>query len=115
MEKYKFYSDAGHGWLAVKRQELIDLAVLEQVSACSYQRGSTVYLEEDADATLFIEAYEQKYGKHPEYKVKYSKTDRSPIRSYDGFTNLSILMARKQRLADSDRSGDVQTRWNYGH
>jgi hypothetical protein len=86
MKKYKFYLDAGHGWLAVKRQELIDLRILERVSPCSYQRGNTIYLEEDGDALLFFTAYEGLYGVKPEYTVKFSKADRSPIRSYDGFT-----------------------------
>ena len=36
MKKYRFYTDPGHGWLAVKRQELIDLDIIEKISGYSY-------------------------------------------------------------------------------
>ena len=88
MKVYKFYSDPGHGWLAVKRQELIELGILNDISAYSYQRGKTVYLEEDGDATRFIHACVRKglcaTVKDFRYETKY--TNRvSPIRSYEGF------------------------------
>jgi len=51
---YTFYEDPGHGWLSVKRQELVDLNILNQISSYSYQRGNTVYLEEDCDAPVFL-------------------------------------------------------------
>lgn len=82
-KKYKFYSDGGHGWLAVKRQELIDLKILNQVSEYSYQKGNTVYLEEDCDANLFVDAYKTKFEKMPEYTEHFCNI--SPIRSYDRF------------------------------
>lgn len=54
---FKSYSDYGHGWLAVKRKLLIEFNLLDKITNCSYQTpsGETVYLEEDCDATLFIE------------------------------------------------------------
>lgn len=81
---YRFYSDAGHGWLAVKREILRNLGVLDKVSPYSYQKGATVYLEEDSDAELFIKAFRETYECNPtiiEKSVNYS-----PIRSYDLFT-----------------------------
>jgi len=81
---YKFYSDAGHGWVAVKRQELADLGILNQISSYSYQKGKTVYLEEDCDASLFV-------NKLKELDITYVFTDKicskdySPIRSYENF------------------------------
>ncbi len=80
---YVFHTDAGHGWLAVKRKELIDLNILDKVSHCSYEKGQTVYLEEDCDAPLFVKALEAK-GIELKYKEGAS-VDRSPIRSYDMF------------------------------
>ena len=81
---YKFYSDAGHGWVAVKRQELVELGILDKISKFSYQKGKMVYLEEDCDATLFI-------NKLKELNIIYAFTDKicnrrdSPIRSYESF------------------------------
>jgi hypothetical protein len=78
-----FHQDAGHGWLAVKRKELANLGILDKISSCSYQKGKTVYLEEDCDFSIFVEAMKAKglpvayrYGKH---------CDHSPIRSYNSF------------------------------
>jgi len=80
---YYFYNDPGHGWMAVKRQELIDLEILDQVSPYSYQRGDTVYLEEDCDASLFIKAKKAQGG---ELKIIDKHSDnQSPIRSYEPF------------------------------
>ena len=49
IKSFNFHMDAGHGWLAVKRKALEDADLLNQVSDYSYQRGETVYLEEDSD------------------------------------------------------------------
>ena len=82
---YKFYSDSGHGWLAVKRQELIDLNLINRISHYSYQRGKTVYLEEDCDASLFFQAKGLlSYEMSKEHFIE-KHSDRSPIRSYDSF------------------------------
>lgn len=107
IKSYKFYSDSGHGWMAVKRKELVELGILDSITSYSYQRGATVYLEEDCDATTFILAL-KKAG----YQVMLSSsgknsnlldvsgdkvvrfidkyTDRSPIRSYDHFRKVAI-------------------------
>lgn len=85
MKTYKFYADPGHGWLAVKITELMQLGIVTQISSYSYMRGSTAYLEEDCDASLFFNAYKDKYGVDP--KHNYTHTDkRSPIRSYDRYS-----------------------------
>jgi len=76
---YIFHSDPGHGWLAVKRSELVKLRILDQISPYSYQRGKTVYLEEDCDAGIFFKAKEA-VGEKVEYRESYQ--DKSPIRSY---------------------------------
>jgi len=36
---YHFYSDPRHGWLKVKRSEIIDLGISELISRYSYQRN----------------------------------------------------------------------------
>ena len=83
MATYVFHSDAGHGWLAVKRHELIELGILEKISSYSYEKGKTVYLEEDCDAGIFIEAMK---AKGIEIKCREGKSvNRSPVRSYKVF------------------------------
>ena len=83
MKQFKFYSDPGHGWCAVKRKLLSELGILASVTRYSYERGETVYLEEDCDASkLFNALIEQKIR----YKVIESYSDKdSPIRSYPYF------------------------------
>jgi hypothetical protein len=82
--KFKFYSDAGHGWLAVKRKVLLEFLDANQISTYSYQRGGTVYLEEDCDASLFLSKVRGAGYKY-EIEEKRSKTDRSIIRSYESY------------------------------
>lgn len=81
--RLKFYSDPGHGWLAVKRSMLQQLNIEDKITPYSYQRGATVYLEEDCDYSTFHHA-----AVAAGWDLYYleSHTDRrSPIRSYDGF------------------------------
>ena len=82
--RYVFHSDSGHGWLGVKRADVNALGIAADVSSCSYQRGETVYLEEDRDALLFIRAYETAVGRRPIIREGASP-DRSPIRSYASY------------------------------
>jgi len=81
MKTYIWAVDAGHAWLAVKQQELINLNIADKISSYSYMKGGTVYLEEDCDARHFIDAYTQKFGHAP--KTKEGKYwDRQPCRSF---------------------------------
>lgn len=84
MKPIVFYSDPGHGWFAVKRAELQRLGILSQISPWSYQRGQTVYLEEDCDASVYFAAYRAAHGTHPAY-VEKNTNKTSPIRSYNSF------------------------------
>jgi hypothetical protein len=84
MKPIAYYTDPGHGWFAVKRTELQRLGILTQVSTYSYQRGQTVYLEEDCDASLYFAAYRAAHGFDRPITCKGTNR-RSPIRSYDTF------------------------------
>jgi len=75
--KYRFISDPGHAWLEVPRAELVALNILDRVSHYSYQKGDMVYLEEDCDAGLFVEA---KGRGNIEFVEVYQ--ERTPIRNY---------------------------------
>lgn len=83
MKTYVYHTDAGHGWLAVKRKELVDLGILNKISHYSYQNGGTVYLEEDCDAGHFLEA---KKAKGEEVGIKHSYREHSHVRYYASFT-----------------------------
>ena len=76
-----YHHDAGHGWYAVKRSLLSNAGVSNQISSFSYQRGNTVYLEEDSDAPKFFNAVDKS-----KLEVKTGKFhSRSPIRSYEQY------------------------------
>jgi hypothetical protein len=59
-----FYYDIGHGWLKVTTAQLNELGIYNQVSNYSYinvaysndDESYDVYLEEDCDAPLFLNA-----------------------------------------------------------
>jgi hypothetical protein len=81
--KIKFYSDPGHGWGAVKRQVLFDLGIADKISLYSYQKGDTVYLEEDCDLAELVRALKLK-GETVEWDER-TTNDYSPIRNYARF------------------------------
>ena len=82
MNTYIFTSDPGHGWLHVKRAELFAAGVADIISEYSYQHGDTVYLEEDCDATCFLDALK---AKGIEYRFDERTVNSKPIRRYDRF------------------------------
>jgi hypothetical protein len=85
--RFKFYADPGHGWLAVKRKLLVEYGVADLISTYSYQRGATVYLEEDCDAGRFLEAFKARHGEFS-YDIETKCVDtRSPIRYYSHYSN----------------------------
>lgn len=81
--KITVYTDPGHGWGAVKRSVLLAFGIADKVSTYSYQRGQTVYLEEDCDLSLLIGALRQR-GINPEWVERHTDR-RSPIRSYETY------------------------------
>jgi len=85
--EYVFHNDPGHGWLAVKRKELEDLGILSDITPYSYEKGETVYLEEDQDLTTYINAVKEKHDLPDNYQFNFkdSYKDRSPIRNYPSF------------------------------
>lgn len=78
------HSDPGHGWLAVKLSELKMLGIEHDISSFSYVKGKTAYLEEDCDASKFIEAMRSK-GIDVEVK-QGAVRDRSPIRYFKSYS-----------------------------
>ena len=81
--KLKYYTDPGHGWIAIKRKVLNDLEVADKITVFSYQKGQTVYLEEDCDAFLVMQKLSEK-GITVNFDRKHTN-NRSPIRNYNRF------------------------------
>jgi hypothetical protein len=81
-KEYYFHADPGHAWLAVKRKELVRLNILNKISPFSYQKGGTVYLEEDCDASIFLNA---KKALGEEVAFKETHLENTPIRNYQNF------------------------------
>ncbi|MGB8348306.1 MAG: hypothetical protein WCD86_25715 [Ktedonobacteraceae bacterium] len=79
--KYKFHTDGGHGWLEVTRKELAAFGLLDKISDYSYQRGDSVFLEEDCDMALFHHA--KGFTDCSYYDTLYQ--DDSPVRRYARF------------------------------
>ena len=88
MRKYDFYIDPGHGWMKVKREELKELGVENKITGYSYERGEFVYLEEDGDASIFIDALERKSGENFEenkHLRQHISDKNSKIRGYSPY------------------------------
>jgi len=79
MSKFTFHSDPAHGWLEVPVTEVIQLGLVpSSFSAYSYQSadGGVLFLEEDCDAGIFIEAYRAHHGSsNLAFAEKYHPTD----------------------------------------
>ena len=81
---FKYYQDAGHGWIAVKIKDIFDLGIQHKISQYSYIRGMTAFLEEDCDAPEFTSAWRAKHG---DFKVEFKhQGDKSYIRYCDRWT-----------------------------
>ena len=76
------FSDPSHGWLSVKRR----LIGGTDISPYSYQRGQTVYLEEDSDLQNWIRDMESiGYIVFIDHRITNKS---SQIRSYDPFSRI---------------------------
>lgn len=79
MEKlYYFYTDPGHGWLAVPHEDIAELGINERITAYSYRSGEVAFLEEDQDASTFLEAAKA-------YGWDVTIRDAAPVKDTGGF------------------------------
>jgi hypothetical protein len=83
MKKVTVYNDPGHAWAAVKIAELQQLGIADKITAYSYQRGKTAYLEEDCDLSAYLAAIKAT-GQEVQIVEKHTNK-RSPIRSYSSY------------------------------
>lgn len=77
MNKFKFISDPGHGWLKVPRHLLNEYGISSKISEYSYQSYNDVYLEEDCDASLFVTEHEKRTGLPIE--IEYQNCQRDSL------------------------------------
>lgn len=87
----KVHADPGHRWYAVSSKVIRELDIVNEITRYSYvsNGGTIVYLEEDADARLFISAaFDAGYN----VTLKYAKESekRSPIRNYRSYSAWGI-------------------------
>ena len=80
-KQFTFHEDAAHRWLEVSYQDVTDVDIHNEISEFSYINRflEKIYLEEDCDYTLFMNAFKNKYGYKPlEVNGRYHEI--SPIR-----------------------------------
>lgn len=79
--EFKFISDPGHGWLEVDISDIHAVGLTSaSFSRFSYRKHDTCYLEEDCDASRFIDAYQAKFNHSPHITNKHQ--ENTPIRNY---------------------------------
>lgn len=77
--KYTFFTDPSHGWLEVPVSELHKLGIANKITQYSYRHKHLAYLEEDCDASTFVDAYFVAYGVRPEF-VEVNSNEESFVR-----------------------------------
>jgi hypothetical protein len=76
----RWHTDPAHEWLEVDYADLVALGIEDAISSFSYRNGDTVYLEEDCDAPLFLEAGDIHSWECQCDSVDYD--DFAPLRQY---------------------------------
>ena len=62
--RYRFISTPGHGYLKADIKQLEELGIADKITAFSYVslNGKTIYLEEDCDMGVFLDALGKQKG-----------------------------------------------------
>lgn len=53
-----FFNDPGHGWLRAPKEMLKEYGISDRITDYSYEDSQYVYLEEDCDASILLNAIE---------------------------------------------------------
>jgi len=77
---FQHYTDPGHGWIKVPVKLLKSLGIEGKISTYSYRLGEYAYLEEDSDASLFLESMSAA-GEEFKFVTKHTNK-QSKIRNY---------------------------------
>ena len=54
--KLTYIQDPSHGWLSVSQKDILALGIADKISAYSYIDLNRIYLEEDSDMNIFLNA-----------------------------------------------------------
>lgn len=87
LTRFKFIRDPGHGWLRVPHKVIRDMGFkASRFSRYSYVDNDYMYLEEDLDAGVFLQAYKIITGSDANYIVEHvARTDiRQKLRNLGG-------------------------------
>ena len=86
-KQFIFHEDGCHGWLEVSYKDITDLNIQNEISDYSYINRTTkkIFLEEDCDATLFLNEFEKEYGYKPKL-LEGKWYEESPIRKLPCYT-----------------------------
>lgn len=88
---YIFHADPGHAWLQVELSEVYRLGLAQTISGYSYVNGTDAYLEEDCDASAFLEA---KRARGEVYELRHMHRNNTPIRRYNRYVpSLAVIHA----------------------
>jgi hypothetical protein len=81
-QQFTFHCDPGHAWLEVTAEDIASLGLTpSSFSRYSFHNGTKLnagqklYLEEDSDATKFIEAFRKKHGQYPKMVDQHTNAD----------------------------------------
>lgn len=99
MKNFRFFSDPGHGWLRVPEKEINRLGIADDISPYSYQKNGMVFLEEDCDMSVFLNARKER---NEPVEIKVVNSNRSSrIRSYNMF-NGSKMVTRVNNMTGAE-------------
>lgn len=84
IKSFQMVSDAAHGWLKVPVVELERIGIAGDITPFSYRKGDMAFLEEDLDATLFMEKRKER-GEVVRIK-EINRENCNRIRNYAAYT-----------------------------
>lgn len=100
--KVKWFSDPGHGWLRVPLEQIVELGIKDDVSPFSYMDETYAYLEEDQDATHWLNtAFEGDVEAYRNFSNQLDDEyqDRTFIRNLAGY-HANTVVARAKHLSN---------------
>ena len=100
IKQLHFYNDAGHAWLKVSHADLAKMQVQNEMSFYSYMTKSHAYLEEDQDASIYLDKLKE--NNIAFIIVEHHTNDESIIRTYAPYEKpvVSEAIVYTRRLSD---------------
>ena len=94
--EFDWFHDPGHSWLKVPIRYLSVLGIVDKISKYSYCKGGYAYLEEDCDASVFLEALQSRGIVEDlswllAFGIRHHRSNEtSPIKGYTRFTEREL-------------------------